>query len=115
MIAFDGMQPRIRQVPAKPVAFDQNRIETELAGADRGDITTPAAADDKDVGFQCFSHCELSLVVIPAGAKVYPREGGDGDPGTSAWEPWDFMHEHLDPRFRGDDGGRNGDDVFTRP
>ena len=34
---------------AEPVGFDENRVEAELAGADRGDIAAGAAADDENL------------------------------------------------------------------
>ena len=53
MIAFDGMQPTLRQVPPSPPSaalLDQHDIEAELARPDRRDIAAGPAADDEHLG-----------------------------------------------------------------
>ena len=50
---------------AQPVGFDQNRVEAELAGADRGDIAAGAAADDQNLAAQlvhALPHVDLAVI-----------------------------------------------------
>ena len=56
---------------AEPVGFDQDRVEAELAGADRGDIAAWAAADDENLA------AKLVHVVAPKpGCYHAPRKRG---------------------------------------
>ena len=56
---------------AEPVGFDEDRVEAELAGADRGDIAAGAAADDENLA------AKLVHVVAPKpGCVVTPAKAG---------------------------------------
>ena len=82
---------------AEPVGFDEDRVEAELAGADRGDIAAGAAADDENLAAKlvhvvCAS--EAPHVVTPAKAGVQappPERASHAAPAL------------LDTRFRGYD------------
>ena len=54
MIAFDGMQPTLRQVPpsppSRPALLDEHDIEAELARPYGGDIAAGPTADDQHLG-----------------------------------------------------------------
>ena len=55
---------------AEPVGFDEDRVEAELAGADRGDIAARAAADDENLA------AKLVHVVVAGSVRCHPRESG---------------------------------------
>src|ERR1700733_14140780 len=44
-----GNAADVEACSAEPVGFDENRVEAELSGADRGDIAAGAAADDENL------------------------------------------------------------------
>ena len=46
---FRGDAADVEARSAEPVGFDEDRVESELAGADRGDIAAGAAADDENL------------------------------------------------------------------
>ena len=59
MRRVSGMDQRLRGNAAdveasspEPLGFDKDRVEAELAGADRRDITAGAAADDKHLAWK---------------------------------------------------------------
>ena len=59
MASLGGVDQRFRRdaadveaSPAEPFGFNQDRIEAELAGADRRDIAGGSAADDEDLAAQ---------------------------------------------------------------
>src|SRR5580692_5359760 len=47
-----GNAADVEAVSAKLAAFDEDRVEPELAGADRGDIAARAAADDENLAMK---------------------------------------------------------------
>ena len=55
IMAFDGMQPRMRQVPPSRSASTSVVSRPKLAGADRGHIAARPAADDEHFGFDRFA------------------------------------------------------------
>ncbi len=54
---------------AEPVGFDEDRVEAELAGADRGDIAARAAADDENLAAKLV-HFALLPAVIASGCEA---------------------------------------------
>ena len=58
---------------AQPVAFDQDRVEAKLAGADRGDIAARAAADDENLAAKLV-HVLAPKAELPSPAGCHPRE-----------------------------------------
>ena len=55
---------------AKPIGFDQNRVEAKLAGADRGDIAAWAAADDENLAAKLVHFALLPSVIATPGPKA---------------------------------------------
>ena len=82
---------------SEPVGFDENRVEAELAGADRGDIAAGAAADDENLAAKLV-HSSAAFqsrrVVTPAKAGVQAPPPQRAPQAARAL---------LDTRFRGYD------------
>ena len=103
-----GMDQRFRRDAAdveagsaKPVGFDEDRVEAELAGADRRDIAAGAAADDENLAAKLV-HASSSK----PGSLSPPRKRGSrrqfGPRAAPRWLP-----ALLDTGFRGYDKPRS--------
>ena len=68
---FRGDAADVEARSAEPVGFDENRVEAELAGADRGDIAARAAADDENLAAKL-----VHLASSKARVGCHPRESG---------------------------------------
>jgi hypothetical protein len=79
------------------IAFDENRVETELAQADRGDIAARAAADDENLAAKL-----VHLGPAPKPGWLSPRESG-GPESRSAALCESSSRPDLDARVRGHD------------
>src|ERR1051326_1755230 len=72
-VTIGGVDHRLRRdaaadepCAAEPVFFDEHGVEAELAGADRRDIASHAAADDQHARTQDFSHALNDPLTNPA-------------------------------------------------
>ncbi len=96
-----GMDQRFRRNAAdveagsaEPVGFDENRVEAELASADRRDIAAGAAADDENLA------AKLVHVLVPKPGSLLspPRKRGSR---RQFGEQLHVAPALLDTRFRG--------------
>ena len=60
---------------AEPVGFDEDRVEAELASADRGDIAAWAASDDENLAAKLV-HFALLIHVTASGRETIQGRAG---------------------------------------
>ncbi len=70
---FRGDAADIEARSAEPVGLDEDRVEAELAGADRGDIAARAAADDENLAAKLVHGVLCSCVIASACEAILGR------------------------------------------